>query len=63
LAAVTRSVDAFKLVKNQTDKISLAAVELDGTLLRFVFNQTPEIILAAIEQNPAAVNHIDQSKL
>jgi hypothetical protein len=51
---------ALKFVKNQTDKICLAAVNQIGYALQFVKNQTDEICLAALKQNMKSIQYANE---
>ena len=50
--------NAMQAVKNQTDKICLAAVNNDGMALQFVKKQTHEICIAAVCQNGLALQFV-----
>jgi hypothetical protein len=58
LALVRENPHILKHVKNPTPAILLAAVQIDGTVLRYIIAQSLEICLTAVTQHPLALKYV-----
>lgn len=58
--AIKENVYSFKHVDeyNQTDEICLAAMNINGLILKYIINKTCEICLAATIQNSLALQYV-----
>lgn len=49
----------ISLIRDQSDiDLQLAAVKIDGLVLRYIHHQTERVCLVAIKQNPEALKYV-----
>ncbi len=56
---VSRYIEAFQFVRNQTHELCLQVIKQNWEMLQYIKNKTPDICKIAIRQNAMALEYID----